>query len=218
MIEWMTLAALEDKLASYEPIGLSLRSFFQAQIPASLKALFEREPETIEIAELGATLAWAGLVDEVPFMVMAQRKGELTAFEISFPSLLDEGRIHLGMLEHVTTLAPVFRTLRTAQIASLPFTGEGWGVVKVGARDPMFRSRVRADAEAVAQFLDEPTRFEVKQIPAAPTRWIVAGPRMETTVSRLEVTATKEEADTVAAAWGEEFGGVFEIYEGELPV
>lgn len=217
MIEWLTLEALQDKLASYEPIGLALRSFFQAQIPASLAALFERAPETVEVADLGATLAWAGLVEEVPFMVMAQKKGELTVFEISFPTLLDAGRIHLGMLEYVSMLAPVFRTLRTAQIASLPFTGEGWGVVKIGAREPMFRSRVREDAVAVSQFLDDPARFEVKAIPAAPTRWLVSGPRMETTVSRLEVTATKEEADAVAAAWSTEFGGAFDVHEGELP-
>jgi hypothetical protein len=217
MIEWMTLGALEEKLASYEPIGLALRSFFQAQIPASLKALFEREPETVEVAELGQTMSWSGFVNEVPFIVMAQRKGELTGFEISFPTLLDEGRIHLGLLEHVTTLAPVFRTLRTAHVASLPFTGEGWGVVKIGGREPMFRSRVRTDVEAVAQFLDEPTRFEIKALPAAPAQWLVVGPRMETTVSRLEVVATKEEADKVAAAWSEEFGGAFEVHEGQLP-
>ncbi len=217
MIEWMTLGALEERLASYEPIGLALRSFFQAQIPASLNALFERDPETLEVPDLGQTLSWSGLVNEVPFIVMAQRRGELTGFEISFPTLLDEGRIHLGLLEHVITLAPVFRTLRTAQIASLPFTGEGWGVVKIGAREPMFRSRSRADVDAVAQFLDEPTRFEIKALPAAPTQWLVAGPRMATTVSRLEVVATREQADAVAAAWSEEFGGAFEIHEGQLP-
>ena len=217
MIEWMTLGALEEKLASYEPIGLALRSFFQAQIPASLQALFEREPETIEVPDLGPTLSWSGLVNEVPFIVMALRKGELMGFEISFPTLLDEGRIHLGLLEHVITLAPVFRTLRTTQIASLPFIGEGWGVVKVGAREPMFRSRERADVLAVAEFLDEPTRFEIKPLPAAPTQWLVAGPRMATTISRLEIVATKEEADTVAAAWSEEFGGAFDVYEGQLP-
>jgi hypothetical protein len=217
MIEWMTLQALEEKLASYEPIGLALRSFFQAQIPASLEALFERAPETVDLPEVGQTLSWAGLVNDVPFLVMAQCKGELTGFELFFPTLLDEGRIHLGLLEHVITLAPVFRTLRTAQIASLPFTGEGWGVVKVGAREPMFRSRERSDVLAVAQFLDEPTRFEVKPLPAAPTQWLVVGPRMATTVSRLDVVATKEEADAVAAAWSVDFGGSFEVYEGQLP-
>ncbi len=190
MIEWMTLEALQEHLASYEPIGLSLRSFFQAQIPASLQALFERDPETLDVPDLGVTLSWSGRVNEVPFIVMAQRKGELTGFEISFPTLLDEGRIHLGLLEHVTTLAPVFRTLRTAQIVSLPYVGEGFGVVKIGARAPMFRSRLREDAEVVAQFLDEPTRFEIQALPAAPTQWLVTGPRMETTVSRLEVVAT----------------------------
>lgn len=217
MIEWTTLEVLQERLASYEPIGLALRSFFQAQIPASLEALFERDPEIVEVADLGQTMSWSGLVTEVPFIVMAQRKGELTGFEISFPTLLDEGRIHLGLLEHVTTLAPVFRTLRTAQIASLPYAGAGWGVVKVGARAPMFRSRVREDVLVVAQFLDEPARFEIKELPAAPIQWLVAGPRMETTVSRLEVVATKEEADQVAAAWAEEFGGAFDVYEGQLP-
>jgi hypothetical protein len=217
MIEWMPLGAVEEMLASYGPNGLALRSFFQAQIPANLKALFEHDPEIVEIPDLGETLSWSGLVNEVPFLVMAQRKGELTGFEISFPTVLDEGRIHLGLLEHVITLAPVFRTLRTAQIASLPFTGEGWGVVKIGAREPMFRSRERADVLAVAQFLDEPTRFEIKPLPAAPTKWLVAGPRTETTVSRLEIVATREEADTVAAAWSQEFGGAFEVHEGQLP-
>jgi hypothetical protein len=217
MIEWMTLEALHGQLATYEPIGLALRSFFQAQIPASLEALFERAPETLEVPELGETLSWSGLVNEVPFIVMALRKGELTGFEISFPTLLEEGRIHLGLLEHVTTLAPVFRTLRTAQIASLPFVGEGWGVVKIGAREPMFRSRVREDALVVAQFLDEPTRFEIKPLPASPTQWLVTGPRMATTVSRLKVVATKADADSVAAAWADELGGTFDVYEGELP-
>lgn len=217
MIEWMTLAELEAKLASYEPIGLALRSFFQAQIPASLSALFERDPETVEHAELGPMLSWSGLVNQVPFAVKALRKGEVSGFAISFPTVLDEGRIHLGLLEHVSTLAPVFRTLRTAQISSLPFTGGGWGVVKIGGKEPLFRSRLRQDADVVMQFLDDPRRFEIQEVPAAPAQWLVTGPRNETSVSRIEVLATKEEADQLAAAWTEQLGGSFEVHEGQLP-
>lgn len=222
MIEWLTIATLEDRLRDYPPIGLGLRGFFHGRIAASLPVLFERDPETAAMEQGGDVMVWTGLVGDpgagIPFSITAQRRGEVTGFEISFPVCVRAGRIDLALLAAVGTISPAFRGLRTSHIEHLPFVGEGFAVVKLGSSDAVFRSSARPEADAVARFLDDPARFEVVRSPAAPTRWIVAGPRAGAMISRLEVADTRAIADDMAMAGAVEFGHPFEVFEGQLPV
>ena len=217
MIEWLTLEKFEARLTQYPPIGLHLRGFFHGRVAASLPVLFEREPEVAEIEGLGDVTVWAGLVDETPFSVTAQRRGEVTGFEISFPVCVNAGRIDVALLDAVAAIAPAFRSPRGPHIESLPFTGGGWGVLPIGSNQPLFRSGVKEDAEAVARFLDDPGRYEVAIIPVAPVQWVVAGPRSGAVVSRLEVLATRAEAEDAAKGLSVEHGIEFTIHEGQLP-
>ncbi|MBL0220506.1 MAG: hypothetical protein IPQ07_42385 [Myxococcales bacterium] len=221
MIEWLTIATLEDRLKDYPPIGLGLRGFFHGRIAASLPVLFEHEPETAAMEQGGDVMVWTGLVGDpgsgLPFSITAQRRGEVTGFEISFPVCVRGGRIDLALLAAVGTISPAFKGLRTSHIEHLPFVGEGFGVFKVGSSDTVFRSSLKEEADAVARVLDDPGRFEVKRCAPAPTQWVVAGPRSGTIVSRLEVAATREEAADMALAGSVEFGYEFEVHEGQLP-
>lgn len=217
MIDWFTIASFEEHLQRYAPIGLALRGLFHGRLAASLTAILEHEPEIAGTDDGGDMLVWVGLVDDTPFSVMAQKRGEITGFELSFPTALVEGRVDIGLLELVTAISPSFHAARYPHVEGLPFVGEGYGVVVRGTGEPFFRSPVRADAEAVAKFLDDPGRYTVEQVKARPTQWIVAGPRTGSAISRVEVRDSKKEADDLATELSVEFGHQFEVFEGQLP-
>lgn len=216
-IEWLTIATLEERLTQYPPIGLGLRGFFHGRINASLPVIFEHSPETAAMEGAADVMVWTGIVQELPFSITAQRRGEVTGFEIQFPVCVRQGRIDLALLVAVMAISPAFKALRTAHIESLPFTGDGWAVIKVGSQDEVFRSSVKAEVEGVARYLDDPERFVVAKAAAAPGHWVVAGPRSGTMISRLEVAATRAEAEDMAVAGSVEFGHQFTVHEGQLP-
>ncbi len=217
MIEWLTIATLEERLVQYPPIGLGLRGFFHGRLNASLPVLFEHSPETAAMEGAADVMVWTGIVAELPFSITAQRRGEVTGFEIQFPVCVRQGRIDLALLAAVVSISPAFKGLRTAQIEHLPFEGDGWAVTKRGSNDEVFRSSLKAEVEGVARYLDDPERFEVARVPAAPKLWLVAGPRSGSMISRLEVAATRAEAEDMAMAGSVEFGHEFTVHEGQLP-
>ncbi len=217
MIEWLTIATLEERLVQYPPIGLGLRGFFHGRLNASLPVLFEHSPETAAMEGAADVMVWTGIVAELPFSITAQRRGEVTGFEIQFPVCVRQGRIDLALLAAVVSISPAFKGLRTAQIEHLPFEGDGWAVTKRGSNDEVFRSPLKAEVEGVARYLDDPERFEVARVPAAPKLWLVAGPRSGSMISRLEVAATRAEAEDMAMAGSVEFGHEFTVHEGQLP-
>ncbi|MBL9019403.1 MAG: hypothetical protein JNL83_34765 [Myxococcales bacterium] len=217
MIQWLTMAHLEEALANVPPIGLALRGFYYGRVPASLSAVFDHPPEAAKIDDVGDVQIWAGAVHETPFTVTGHRRGELTAFQIALPIAVQEGQIDIRMLDVVESLSPLFHTARSPRVDSLPFLGGGFGVVPRGSNEALFRARRREDAELVASFLADPDRYEVAILPVAPPRWIVAGPRVGSTISRLEVADTREAADQLAAAWSAELGHAIDVFEGQLP-
>lgn len=217
MIDWLTVAELDARLSQIPPIGLGLRGFFHGRMSASLVALLEHEPEASTVEGVGDVQMWAGLVDGTPFSLTGQRRGEVTVFGIALPIALKDGRMDVGLLHAVGMLAPAFRATRGPHIEGLPYVGGGFGVVPRGSNEPVFRSSVREDAVAVAAFLDDPDRYEIAILPVAPAQWIVAGPRVGATMSRLEVVPTKEAADELAKAWSAELGEHFSVFEGQLP-
>ncbi|CAN5764056.1 hypothetical protein BH11MYX3_BH11MYX3_31930 [soil metagenome] len=216
-VEWLTIATLEERLTQYPPIGLGLRGFFHGRLNASLPVLFEHSPETAAMEGAADVMVWTGIVSELPFSITAQRRGEVTGFEIQFPVCVRQGRIDLALLAAVMAISPAFKGLRTAHIESLPFNGEGWAVTKSGSKEEVFRSSVKAEVDGVARYLDDPERFVVAKVAAAPRQWVVAGPRTGNMYSRLEVAATRAEAEDMAMAASVELGHQFEVHEGQLP-
>jgi len=217
MIQWLTIAQLEEALAGVPPIGLALRGFFHGRVSANLSAVFERAPETAHMEDVGDVEIWAGAIDQTPFTVTGHRRGELTSFQIALPIAIQDGQLDIRMLYVVESLSPLFHAARNPLVESLPFVGGGFGVVPRGSDDPVFRSPRRADAETVATYLDDPARYEVAILPVAPTRWIVAGPRVGSTISRLDVVDTRRAADELAAAWQAEHHHAIDVFEGQLP-
>lgn len=218
MIDWLTMAELDARLSQIPPVGLELRGFFNGRMSASLVALLEHEPEAGTVEGLGDVQMWAGLVDGTPFSLTGQRRGEVTMFGIALPVAVKEGRMDVGLLHAVGMLAPAFRAARGPYIESLPYVGGGFGVVPRGSNDAVFRSSSREDAVAVAAFLDDPERYEIAILPVEPTKqWIVAGPKLGSTMSKLEVVATREAADELVTTWTAEYGEHFSVYEGQLP-
>ncbi len=218
MIQWLTMAQLEEGLATVPPIGLALRGFFHGRVLARLSVVFDRAPETAHMEDVGDVQVFAGTVNDTPFTVIGHPLGEVTACQIALPIALVESRLDIRLLDVVQSLSTLFHAARGPHIDSLPFVGSGFGVVPRGTKDALFRSPSREDAEIVAQYLNDRDRYEVTALPAAPTRWIVAGPRVGSTMSRLEVVPTKEEADQLAAAWKEEHDTqAIDVFEGQLP-
>ena len=217
MIQWLTTAELEEALANVPPIGLALRGFFHGRISASLAAVLEHAPEASHVEGVGDVQAWAGAIEQTPFMITGHRRGELTAFQIALPIAIQEGQLDIRMLDVVQSLSTLFHTARNPQIASLPFVGGGFGVVPRGSNTPLFRAARRADAEIVATFLDDRERYEVALLPPEPTRWIVAGPRVGATMSRVEVVDTRQAADELATAWQAFHHHAIDVFEGQLP-
>jgi hypothetical protein len=160
---------------------------------------------------------FAGVVNETPFTVIGHPLGEVTACQVALPIAIAEGRLDIRLLDVVQSLSTLFHTARRPKIDGLPFVGSGFGVVARGTNNPVFRSPVREDAEIVAQYLADPDRYEVTAVPALPTSWIVAGPRLGSTMSRLEVVPTKDAADQLAAAWRQEHDHAIDVFEGQLP-
>ena len=161
MIQWLTIAQLEEALAGVPPIGLALRGFFHGRVSANLSAVFERAPETAHMEDVGDVEIWAGAIDQTPFTVTGHRRGELTSFQIALPIAIQDGQLDIRMLYVVESLSPLFHAARNPLVESLPFVGGGFGVVPRGSDDPVFRSPRRADAETVATYLDDPARYEV---------------------------------------------------------
>jgi hypothetical protein len=216
MIEWLTMADLEASLSGVPPIGLGLRSFFHGRVSANLAAVFDHAPEPAHMDDVGDMLVWAGVVDGTPFSVAGQRRGEVTGFGISLPIAIKDGRIDIGLLDVVEALGSVFHTARP-HIESLPFTGGGFGVVPRGSDTPIFRSPVREEVTTVLSFLNDNDRYELAILPVAPVQYIVAGPRLGSTISRLEVVPTRAAADELAAAWSAEHHHHIDVFEGQLP-
>ena len=59
MIEWLPVAALDERLARYAPIGVRMRAWFHARSQEWPGAYIEHVPEIREEDGLGAEI-WAG--------------------------------------------------------------------------------------------------------------------------------------------------------------
>jgi len=216
MTEWMPLQDLEARLAQVGPIGLHLRGMFHGRLGIPFVTLFGRQPDITEVEGLGDVQVWAGVVDDVPFLVTGQMRGELTGFEISFPTRVVDHRIDISLLDCVAAIAPEFRGLRYTHVEGLPFVGDGYAVIRDGQPDPVFRSSERADAEAVLRFLVDKRRYSVEKCRPAPVQWMVTGPRVGSTISVLQLAENREEAIAMQLRWSAENGVDFAVHEGQL--
>jgi hypothetical protein len=208
MIEWTPLDDFEERLRRYPPIGLRLRTWFQARCELDPTTTLRRIPETREDEGLGTMSVWSGFIDTVPFALrsIAHLPSQF-GLEVAFPVRLDGDRFLLDALKKLALPA-----WRQPYFEPLPIVG-GFGVVKIGDDTSIYTSRVREDAVAIAAFVNmtKPNQFAV--VPIGPIRsgWIVIGPIAGPYISWLETMSSEEAAKRQAAKWAADTGASFEV-------
>jgi hypothetical protein len=218
-IDWLTANELERLLIGYPPIGIHLRVFFQGRISQDLAALIPHSPEPHGAPGLGPVSVWAGTLQGVPFTITSQPARGSWGFEVALPVRIKGPDIDLCLLQTIRALPEAIRHCDRPYFDSLPYAGDGFGVVSRGGDTPIFTARLRDNAKQVADFLQEghPDGYETIEYPSASPQWLVAGPLSGSYLSRLEVTSSEEEALRLAALWTEETGARFEVHEQQLP-
>jgi len=210
MIEWTHLDDLESRLLRYPPIGVSLRTWMQARCVLDPATTLRRAPETRDSDGLGPMNVWSGFVDTVPFAVrsMVHHDSQL-GFEVAFPVRLDGDRFLLDALKKLE-LPPWHQPY----FEPLPIAG-GFGVVKIGDDTPIYASKVREDAVAIAAFVNTntPKQFAVVPIGSTKSGWVVVGPMAGPYVSWLATMSSELAAKRQAAKWAAKTGASFDVRE-----
>ncbi len=228
MVEWMTYLELEQRLsAGYPPIGLTLRRFLQGRLSVeqASSGLRRGVAEQVElVAGLGPSDVWCGVVDQVPFAVEMTQPGAdarlgYVGVQLWLPVRLRGGdRIDPSLLRVASAIDPTLGDCSHLQVAHLPFSGPGWGVVPAGDDVSIFSSRVRDDAVEVAALVSaEESSYTVVPIDASPRQWVVVGPRTGAFVSRVDVFGSEEEAERAADRWADACGERFSVHAGAIP-
>jgi hypothetical protein len=205
MIEWLTQAELGERLRQYTPIGLTLRTLFQARTSAAPETWFSRAPETAEEAGLGEMRVWAGLVDSTPFAITAMARRSGWGFEVRLPNRIEGDS---ALLDRIRALG--LPRWSHPYFCVLPSRG-GFGVAPVGSSVPVYVSEQREKASSVASMLNsvEPATYAVISTPATDPAWLVIGPESGPYISRIEVIddehAAVAEADRLSRSTGTAF-------------
>jgi hypothetical protein len=208
MIEWLTGAELDARLATYPPIGLQLRAVFHARTSIVPEAWFSRSAEQVEEAGLGTTYTWSGLVDSIPFSIAAAPRRTGWGFEVRLPQRSDGDRAWVTAIRALGLPAwtqPYFE--------SLPIE-RGFGVAAIAdPSTPIYQSENRDDATAIAAMLNyvEPATYATVPVSGDELRWLVVGPDAGPYISRIAFAADEPSARALAARWTTQTGADFRV-------
>lgn len=214
MIDWLSVDVLDQRLGAYAPIGLRLRTFFQGRTNADLATAFGVEPVKRDEPGIGPVAVWCGLVNSMPFSIRSQPARSGWGFEITLPVRVNSGRLDVAsLLAAISRLPPAIAACERPHVESLPYVGEGFGVVQVGDDTPIYSSQSREDAVEVLAFLNTAHRsqYTVIRVPGSEPGWIVAGPYSGPYISWLEVTSSEPAAKNQAAKWQAATGAPFSV-------
>jgi hypothetical protein len=213
MIEWLTLAELEQRLSTFRPIGLRLCATIHAITSVDPARTIGRIPEEHVEDGIGSAQAWAGLVDTLPFAVRSRSRAgsgfglDGYGVEVWFPVRQDGDRVMFEALE--TLPLPAFQT---AFIDSM--RPGSFGVVPLGEREPIYTSTSRDDAAAALRFLEGSscTKYALVQLDSVPEQWFIIGPSAGPYVSRVENARDKSHAERIAATYTRSTGELFTVW------
>ena len=76
MIELVAIHELDDALRTRFSVSIRLRAFLHGRMASDPTRVFGSAAEARELEGLGPASLWAGYVDEIPFTLIGQARGD----------------------------------------------------------------------------------------------------------------------------------------------